>query len=41
MNWQVGGEYQCQLVSYQTAYSALIPGDYRRCVEKNWNVTIH
>ena len=40
-NWQVGGEYQCQLVSYQTAFSALIPGDYRRCVEKNWNVTIH
>jgi chitodextrinase len=40
LNWHAGSEYQCQLVSYQTAYSALIPGDYRRCVEKNWNITV-
>jgi chitodextrinase len=40
-NWNSGGEYQCQLVSYQTPYSALIAGNYARCVEKNWNVTLN
>lgn len=39
-NWNSGGDYQCQLVSYQTPYSALIAGNYRRCVEKNWGVTL-
>ncbi|KQV85922.1 chitinase [Massilia sp. Root351] len=40
-NWNSGGDYQCQLVSYQTPYSALIPGNYARCVEKNWNVVLN
>ncbi|OFA04439.1 glycoside hydrolase family 19 protein [Duganella sp. HH101] len=39
-NWNSGGDYQCQLVSYQTPYSALIAGNYTKCVEKNWNVTL-
>ncbi|WP_202413755.1 glycoside hydrolase family 19 protein [Duganella sp. CY15W] len=39
-NWNTGGDYQCQLVSYQTPYSALIAGNYTKCVEKNWNVTL-
>jgi len=39
-NWNSGGDYQCQLVSYQTPYSALIPGNYTKCVEKNWSVVL-
>jgi chitodextrinase len=39
-NWNTGGEYQCQLVGYQTPYSALIAGNYGKCVEKNWNITL-
>lgn len=39
-NWSVGGEYQCQLVNYQTPYSALIENQYVKCVEANWNVTL-
>lgn len=39
-NWSVGGEYQCQLVSYQTPYNALIENQYVKCVEANWNVTL-
>lgn len=39
-NWSVGGENQCQLVSYQTPYSALIAGNYVKCVEANWNVKL-
>lgn len=39
-NWSAGGDYQCQLVSYQTPYSALIAGNYEKCVEKNWNITL-
>lgn len=39
-NWSTGGEYQCQLVSYQTPYSALIEGQYVKCVEANWGVTL-
>ncbi|KQW94013.1 chitinase [Massilia sp. Root418] len=39
-NWNSGGDYQCQLVSYQTPYSALIAGNYARCVEKNWSVVL-
>lgn len=30
----------CQLVSYQTPFSALQPGDYARCVEHHFNVEI-
>ena len=40
MNWNAGHDYQCQLVSYQTPYSALIPGNYTKCVEANWKVTL-
>jgi chitodextrinase len=40
-NWNSGGDYQCQLVSYQTPYSALIAGNYVKCVERNWNVTLN
>ncbi|MBB5608877.1 MULTISPECIES: chitinase [unclassified Janthinobacterium] len=39
-NWNTGGENQCQLVSYQTPYSALIGGNYVKCVEANWNVKL-
>jgi len=39
-NWNGGGDYQCQLVSYQTPYSALMPGNYVKCVEKNWGVSL-
>ncbi|MBI3231007.1 MAG: chitinase [Burkholderiales bacterium] len=39
-NWNAGGDYQCQLVSYQTPYSALIPGNYVKCVQDNWNVVL-
>ncbi|GLS04577.1 hypothetical protein GCM10007860_17240 [Chitiniphilus shinanonensis] len=39
-NWNVGGDYQCQLVSYQTPYNALIEGQYAKCVEANWGVTL-
>lgn len=39
-NWNSGGDYQCQLVSYQTPYSALIAGNYAKCVEKNWGVVL-
>ncbi|GAA0351432.1 chitinase [Bowmanella denitrificans] len=37
-NWQHfadrpgGYSFECQLVGYQTAYSALVPGDYEKCV---------
>jgi chitodextrinase len=40
-SWNSGGEYQCQLVSYQTPYNALIAGNYVKCVERNWNVTLN
>lgn len=33
-----GRSYQCQLVNYQTAYSAFISGDYVKCVEDTFNV---
>ena len=39
-NWGYQQDYKCALVSYQTPYSALTKGDYKACVEKNWNVTI-
>lgn len=39
-NWSAGGDNQCQLVSYQTPYSALIAGNYVKCVEANWNVKL-
>ncbi len=37
-NWQYykdrpeGESFECNLVAYQTAYSALVPGDYEKCV---------
>lgn len=39
-SWAVGGENQCQLVSYQTPYNALIPGNYVKCVQNNWGITL-
>ncbi|AOY02238.1 chitinase [Jeongeupia sp. USM3] len=39
-NWNVGGDNQCMLVSYQTPYNALIEGNYVKCVEKNWGVAL-
>ncbi len=42
-----GQSFECKLVGYQTAYSALVPGDYEKCVTNfyqshvNWpNVTV-
>jgi chitodextrinase len=39
-DWHTGAEYRCMLVNYQTAYSALISGDYQKCVEKGWGITL-
>ncbi|WP_156970664.1 glycoside hydrolase family 19 protein [Andreprevotia chitinilytica] len=39
-NWNVGGDNQCQLVSYQTPYNALMPGNYVKCVQDNWGITL-
>jgi len=33
-----GRSYQCQLVNYQTAYSAFTEGDYIKCVEEKFDV---
>ena len=35
-----GKSFMCKLVGYQTAYSALIPGDYQKCVEKYFDVEV-
>ncbi|CAA0099207.1 Chitinase A [BD1-7 clade bacterium] len=32
--------FACQLVNYQTAHSALIPDDYLKCVDSNFDVSI-
>lgn len=32
--------YSCQLVNYQTAHSALVPGEYIDCVEENFKVSV-
>ncbi|SMC20449.1 Carbohydrate binding domain-containing protein [Andreprevotia lacus DSM 23236] len=39
-NWNVGGDNQCQLVSYQTPYNALMEGNYVKCVQDNWGITL-
>ncbi|MBK0413950.1 chitinase [Chromobacterium haemolyticum] len=39
-DWKWGNDYKCQLVNYQTPYSALQAGNYQRCVEDNWNVKL-
>ncbi|WP_373974704.1 glycoside hydrolase family 19 protein [Chitinibacter sp. SCUT-21] len=39
-DWKVGGDNKCQLVSYQTPYNALIDGQYTKCVEANWGITL-
>ena len=33
-------KYRCKLVTYQTPYSALIEGDYTKCVRKKFNIDI-
>ncbi|HAT8015727.1 TPA: chitinase, partial [Citrobacter rodentium] len=35
-----GKTYSCQLVGYQTPFSAFKEGDYSKCVQKKFNVTI-
>jgi len=32
--------YSCKLVNYQTAHSALVPGEYIDCVEENFKVSV-
>jgi len=32
--------YSCKLVNYQTAHSALVPGEYIDCIEENFDVKI-
>ena len=32
--------YHCKLVSYQTSFSALVPGNYQRCVVEKFSVEI-
>ena len=39
-DWKAGGDNKCQLVSYQTPYNALIDGQYGKCVEANWGITL-
>jgi len=39
-DWHEGKEYRCMLVNYQEKFSALIPGDYVKCVETEWNVKL-
>ncbi|BBM02073.1 chitinase [Microbulbifer sp. GL-2] len=43
-SWSAGNpnnkSFACQLVNYQTAYSALNEGDYARCVKANFDMTI-
>ncbi|WP_156938971.1 glycoside hydrolase family 19 protein [Deefgea rivuli] len=39
-DWKVGGDNKCQLVSYQTPYNALIDGQYVKCVDANWGITL-
>ncbi len=40
-----GASFECELVGFQTAYSALVPGDYEKCVtnfyesHSNWPAT--
>lgn len=33
-----GSSFECKLVNYQTAYNALVTGDYEKCVTKNFDV---
>lgn len=40
MDWRYQKDYKCQLVGYQTPYSALQAGNYRKCVEANWNIVL-
>ncbi|TQV81058.1 glycoside hydrolase family 19 protein [Aliikangiella coralliicola] len=35
-----GKSFMCKTVGYQTAYSALIPGDYQKCVEHYFDVEV-
>ena len=39
-DWHDGNAYKCMLVNYQEKFSALIPGDYVKCVETEWGVTL-
>jgi hypothetical protein len=39
-DWGYQRDNKCQLVGYQTPFSALTKGDYKACIEKNWNVVI-
>ncbi|MCG9595104.1 chitinase [Vibrio sp. Isolate25] len=36
-----GRSYKCQLVAYQGPYSSFIEGDYTKCVEDKFNVTVY
>ncbi|TQV67671.1 PKD domain-containing protein [Exilibacterium tricleocarpae] len=35
-----GRSFACKLVTYQTSYNALLPGDYEKCVEHYFDVTV-
>ena len=35
-----GKSFACKLVAYQTPYNALLPGDYQKCVEHYFDVTV-
>lgn len=35
-----GKSFSCKLVGYQTAYNALIAGDYQKCVQHYFDVTV-
>ncbi|AVF34019.1 chitinase [Rahnella sikkimica] len=39
-NTPTGSTYSCQLVGYQTPFSAFKEGDYKRCVQHFFNVSI-
>lgn len=39
-NMPEGKSFACKLVGYQTAFSILIPGDYKKCVEKYFDIEV-
>ncbi|CAG9184871.1 hypothetical protein LMG32289_05768 [Cupriavidus pampae] len=39
-DWHENMAYRCMLVNYQEKFSALIPGDYVKCVENEWGVKL-
>lgn len=39
-DWTDGSPNRCELVGYQTPYNALLEGNYVKCVQDNWKITL-